>query len=550
MALKKETIDDLKNRITKDSLQEFYFEHNHSDTSKHFEISGDKLTALLKEYHIVKTKNLISEQIKKTKQDRYRDLKELNKLNLEKSRKTKIERYGSLESAQQSRISKMKATRDKQGVSFESTVSKIDKDEFVKLYIVENKSRTELCKIFNVSEWILDKLINFFDCHKDKHDSASLMLESKYSMFGSKEAYDAHVQERLNARYIENYGSIEAARKHISEKCKEAWAAKTPEEYRAIQDQTRNTCLQKYGVYAACQLPQARSVGNDSKPNRNFASMLDSYSIPYSREYNIENRSYDFKISDNVLVEINPSSSHNSTWGMFGSDPMPKYYHYNKTILANRYDFRCIHVWDWDNIDKVRKLVETRKKVVYARNCDIRDISAQRTILDNFLNMFHLQGTCKGQSVCYGLFYKDELIQLITFGKPRYNKKYEYELLRLCTSSDFRVVGGSEKLFKHFENVLQPMSIISYCDNSKFNGNVYKRLRMTLLDYGQPSKHWYNMKTGKHITDNLLRQRGFDQLLGKEYGCFGKGTSNDELMKQHGFVEIWDAGQSTYVWKK
>ena len=124
--------------------------------------------------------------------------------------------------------------------------------------------------------------------------------------------------------------------------------------------------------------------------------------------------------------------------------------------------------------------------------------------------MFHLQGTCKGQSVCYGLFYKDELIQLITFGKPRYNKKYEYELLRLCTSSDFRVVGGSEKLFKHFENVLQPMSIISYCDNSKFNGNVYKRLGMTLLDYGQPSKHWYNMKTGKHITDNLLRQRGFD----------------------------------------
>ena len=52
----------------------------------------------------------------------------------------------------------------------------------------------------------------------------------------------------------------------------------------------------------------------------------------------------------------------------------------------------------------------------------------------------------------------------------------------------------------------------------------------------------------KHITDYLLRQREFDQLLSKEYGCYRKGTSNEELMKEHGFVEVYDAGQATYVW--
>lgn len=54
------------------------------------------------------------------------------------------------------------------------------------------------------------------------------------------------------------------------------------------------------------------------------------------------------------------------------------------------------------------------------------------------------------------------------------------------------------------------------------------------------------MKTKKHITDNLLRQRGFDQLFGTNYG---KGTSNEELMRQAGFDEVVDAGQITFLWR-
>lgn len=44
--------------------------------------------------------------------------------------------------------------------------------------------------------------------------------------------------------------------------------------------------------------------------------------------------------------------------------------------------------------------------------------------------------------------------------------------------------------------------------------------------------------------------RGFDQLLGKTFGVFGRGTSNEELMLSHGFVEIYDAGQATYIFTK
>ena len=135
----------------------------------------------------------------------------------------------------------------------------------------------------------------------------------------------------------------------------------------------------------------------------------------------------------------------------------------------------------------------------------------------------------------------------MTFGKPRYNKNYEWELLRLCTKSNYNIIGGAEKLFDYFLNTYKPDSIISYCDISKFTGSVYSKLGFKLKATSKPSRHWYNIKTKQHITDNFLRQKGFDKLFNANYG---KGTDNDELMREHNFVEIYDCGQSTYIYEK
>ena len=93
-------------------------------------------------------------------------------------------------------------------------------------------------------------------------------------------------------------------------------------------------------------------------------------------------------------------------------------------------------------------------------------------------------------------------------------------------------------------NEVKPNSIISYCDLSKFNGDVYKKLGFEFKEQTQPAKHWYNPKTKRHITDNLLRLKGFDLLHGAN---FGKGTSNEELMRAEGYVEIYDCGQLVFV---
>ena len=82
---------------------------------------------------------------------------------------------------------------------------------------------------------------------------------------------------------------------------------------------------------------------------------------------------------------------------------------------------------------------------------------------------------------------------------------------------------------------------------SKFSGDVYINLGFRLLRDGQPAKHWYHLRKHKHITDNLLRQRGFDQLFGTNYG---QGVSNEQLMFDNKYVFLYDCGQNSYIWTK
>ena len=275
-----------------------------------------------------------------------------------------------------------------------------------------------------------------------------------------------------------------------------------------------------------------------SKLNRDIATTLNIAEF----EYQLGRYSYDLK-KDNILIEVDPTYTHNclnGTW--YGSVPKTKEYHRDKTLYAMDNGFECIHIFDWDDIDKIKNIFLS-KYTLYARQTNIKSVSEEEC--NNFLNKYHLQNNCKGQIIRFGLYKGDELIEIMTFGKPRYNKNYEWELLRLCTKPEYKVVGGAEKLFKHFIDVISPQNIISYCDFSKFSGEVYNRLGFKQKGSIIPSKHW--SKGSQHITDNLLRQRGYDQLFNANYG---KGTSNEELMIEHGWLPIYDCGQITFVWNK
>jgi len=433
----------------------------------------------------------------------------------------------------------------------------IPKEIFIKEY--ETLSISEIGKKYNIPNNQIFRIFKEYDIKKDnvtyqtekRSELKSLTKEFLYDEYINKNksisliAFETkHSDKSISNKLKEfNIDKISTSEK-IKQTMKTKYGVENAMQVSDFLNKQNQTVMEKYGVQYSIFTDNNihKSQGANSKPNLEFAKLLDDAGIKYEREFHISNRSYDFKI-DNTLIEIDPWITHNATFGYKNKLPLDILYHKEKSDLANKNGYNCVHVFDWDNTSKIINMFKT-KTTIYARKCEIKIIDSN--LCNSFLIKYHLQGGCKSQKICLGLYYKNELVEVMSFGTPRYNKNYEYELLRLCTNSDYVVIGGSNKLFQYFINNYSK-SIISYCDVSKFSGNIYKDLGFKLLRQNAPSKHWYNGHINNHITDNMLRQLGYDKIFGANYG---KGTSNEELMKLSKYVEIYDCGQATWIYKK
>ncbi len=469
-----------------------------------------------------------------------------------KRKQTNLERYG-VQFASQSEEKKEKARQtnlERYGV---------DNPAKVKEYIMKAKQTSKerygvehFSKLTSVRDQKCDKMKDLWSSeeYQKKHEQACLDKLGTTSPWSSREVIEKRKQNNIDKYGTDSIFKTEEFKNHTRELNIERYGVTNYMKTEECLNKVIGTNLKKYGVPYHCMTDACRnSQGNTiSKINKYVGNMLGIYEKDY--EFNIGKYSYDLK-KGNTLIEVDPAYTHNSTVAPYfkghEGKPLDKYYHQKKTEVALKEGYRCIHIFDWDDLDKIEAMLKD-KETLYARNLVLKEVPED--LCSTFLNENHLQNTCKGQTIRLGLYKDQELIEVMTFGKPRYNKNYEYELLRLCTLSNYKVVGGAERLFKHFVSSYNPESIISYCNNSKFNGDVYKRLGFTLKSFGTPSCHWYNLKTKKHITDNLLRQRGFSQLHGdSNYEKASRGASNRDLMIEEGYVEVYDCGQSIYVWK-
>ena len=184
---------------------------------------------------------------------------------------------------------------------------------------------------------------------------------------------------------------------------------------------------------------------------------------------------------------------------------------------------------------------------IYARNCEIVDISKDTLI--QFLNENHSQGYANS-IVNYGLIYKDELVQVMSFGKPRFNKFYSWELIRDCTKSGVEVVGGVSKLWKHFidNNTVRSCICYSYPHESAYTNKYVDYCGFTNLEKVKPSKKVYfegvwNGKI-KRIDKSILERHGVDRLL---KGNFGHDRTNEEILLELGFKRKTEDGLSPQV---
>lgn len=227
-------------------------------------------------------------------------------------------------------------------------------------------------------------------------------------------------------------------------------------------------------------------------------------------------------------------------------------YHQHKTIECIKRGIRLIHIfeYEWLDEDKQTKLKNYLKHIIcddksvklYARDLDVKLVDSSTR--ENFENLYHLQSSANAK-IAIGLYNKDELVGLMTFGSPRFNNKFEYELIRLCYKTSINVVGGTEKLFKHFIKNYNPTSILSYCDLSKFDGNTYFKLgfKATKDNLTSPNYVWVSPDRN----DILTRYQTQKQTLIKS-GLGEFGDTEDEIMKNLNYLKIYDSGNMRFEW--
>ena len=479
---------------------------------------------------------------------------------VKKTQQTSLERYGCLapgnnpearKKAKATMVEKYGAETTLQSEELKTKVQSTVKSK----YGVENVQQNAEIKAKSVAtqrEKFNGKLaFNQPSSYQHRHET----IVKKY---GSETSFGQYVRTKISDSLEDQYGvrepmlvpEIAAKRKSTM---LEIYGVEEPFHSEEIKEKYRKTMLERYGVenpshskelVEKADATMRKRYGKPariSKVNQLFGELLTSNNILFEPEFFLEGKWFDFILpSKQILIEIDPIYTHNyydNKWG----NPYPKDYQLRKTQLAQKHGYACIHVFDWDSKDKIMDLFKPSIKI-FARSCEITQIDDKTA--KEFEILYHLQNACRGQILCYGLYYQNELVEVMTFGKPRYNRNYDWELLRLCTKSNLTVIGGASKLFKHavLENNLD--NIISYCDRSKFGGSVYTQIGMTFKEFTEPNTIWSDGK--KHITQNLLNSRGYDQLFGTHYG---KGTSNEQLMLDHHWLPMGDCGQAVYEYR-
>jgi hypothetical protein len=216
-------------------------------------------------------------------------------------------------------------------------------------------------------------------------------------------------------------------------------------------------------------------------------------------------------------------------------------YHLNKTIGVENFGYRLIHINEDEWIHKqhivksrLESLVGTSVKIA-ARKCVIRQVSPDDASL--FLVANHIQGTCVSK-YRYGLYLDSRLVAIMTFGTPRFNSVYNYELLRYCSILGSTVIGGASKLLRAFtkSNI---GTIISYADRRWSTGNLYMKLGFRFSHFTDPSYRYYkglDSLSRHQCQKHLLVQQGYDI-----------NSTEVEIMQHRGYHRVFDCGNSAWV---
>lgn len=202
-------------------------------------------------------------------------------------------------------------------------------------------------------------------------------------------AKNKEIQKKIQETQYENNGGVyafntEKQRQTMIERYGGAGSMSSPE----VREKLRKTLMERYGYENPMQIPEVKEralkkivenhgilfggAGNISKKNVLFQESLAELGIESELEKRVGSLFFDLHLTGtNILVDINPTVSHNS-YRSFACErahcgypcskhkPTATSYHLNrcKTALGDGYDL--IQVFDWDDWETVIPMIANR----------------------------------------------------------------------------------------------------------------------------------------------------------------------------------------------
>lgn len=501
---------------------------------------------------------------------------------LEKRKKTCLKRYNSESVFQNEDIKK----RIVSNTDYKAIGKKISET-------AKSKSRKEIEKSNQKRKDTISRIPNFYEDRQKKIEKTCLERYNVKSFLETQEAKDA-LKDKYGA---DNISQTQYWHDKVRKSSIEKFGVKWPTKNKDVIAKTQKTNLDRYGYKYWVNNPEFRyqlykKWTSESLKSYNLdlidceligGTTLKCKKCGYEKEvqhaqiearisfcpncYNEYRSKYELLISEH-LKDLGIEFTHNDRSvlnpkeldilvpkyslaievdGLYWHQNKPKDYHLSKTDSCLKKKIRLIHLTDRLLIEKpelVMSVIDSALGIsqkIYARKCAVKQISSEE--YKEFCEKNHIQGYVPAK-VKLGLFYNDELIQVESFSKPRFSKKYEWELIRECSKIGLSVVGGKSKLFKHFLRNYSPKSVVSYCDRSMFTGSSYiKALGMELVGTTSPSYSYY--KNGRLLSRYQCQKHKLKSLLSN----FDSSLSERENMQKNGYGTIYDCGENVYLWQ-
>lgn len=209
--------------------------------------------------------------------------------------------------------------------------------------------------------------------------------------------------------------------------------------------------------------------------------------------------------------------------------------HQNKTFKCVDNGIQLLQFFENDFYSKmsiVESIIKNKiglSESIYARKCSIKSVS--KSDEKRFNDENHIQGHVNSE-YCIGLYFKDELVMLLSYGSSRYNKNYDYEILRITSKLSYHVVGGFSKLFNKIKG---NGSYISYCNLCYGSGNIYVKNDFVLIGTTKPGYFYSNSR--QRISRYKVQSNKFKQNMG-----FDDNLNESQNMLNNGYKMIYDCG--------